>query len=109
MTKQEKLAYRHLTGTLKSTQGRSDRAGKQDANNESHHLAGMLSDDTEVLLLANAGFQEFLEKTAKHILSKHVGEIILNHCPKCGTLVRTPKARQCRFCGHDWHDGGNPQ
>jgi len=24
-------------------------------------------------------------------------------CPNCSTPLRTPKARQCRPCGHDWH------
>lgn len=24
-------------------------------------------------------------------------------CPKCGKALRTPKAKQCRFCGADWH------
>jgi hypothetical protein len=24
-------------------------------------------------------------------------------CPKCGGELRTPFARQCRFCGADWH------
>lgn len=24
-------------------------------------------------------------------------------CPKCGEPLRTPYARQCRFCGADWH------
>ena len=23
---------------------------------------------------------------------------------RCGALAKTPKARQCRFCRHDWHD-----
>jgi hypothetical protein len=25
-------------------------------------------------------------------------------CPYCGEPLRTPRARQCRFCGRDWHD-----
>lgn len=25
-------------------------------------------------------------------------------CPYCGEPLRTPTARQCRFCGTDWHD-----
>jgi hypothetical protein len=24
-------------------------------------------------------------------------------CPSCGKPLRTPKAKQCRFCGKDWH------
>src|SRR6185312_16298257 len=25
-------------------------------------------------------------------------------CPCCGKFLRTPNAKQCRFCGADWHD-----
>ncbi|MBC8120649.1 MAG: hypothetical protein H7Y22_02290 [Gemmatimonadaceae bacterium] len=25
-------------------------------------------------------------------------------CPYCGEALRTPPARQCRFCEMDWHD-----
>lgn len=25
-------------------------------------------------------------------------------CPYCGEPLRTSSARQCRFCGTDWHD-----
>jgi len=24
-------------------------------------------------------------------------------CPWCGKPLRTPRARECRFCGNDWH------
>jgi hypothetical protein len=27
---------------------------------------------------------------------------IINTCPQCGQLARTPLAKQCRHCGHDW-------
>jgi hypothetical protein len=66
-----------------------------------HHSG--LSDDPEVLHLANGGLDVFYERTAKRILSEDRGKIFINSCPSCGALARTPKARQCRFCGHDWH------
>ena len=28
-------------------------------------------------------------------------------CPYCGQPLRTPKAKQCRDCGMDWHDPSN--
>lgn len=104
MTKQEKLAHKHLQGTLKSTRGRSDVAAQQEARNRDH-LREMISDGPEVVRLVDSGFQVFIEQTAKRILSQHGERIVLNHCPQCGALARTPKARQCRFCGHDWHNG----
>ena len=62
-----------------------------------------LSDDPEVLRLADGGFEVFYERTAKRILSADRDKIFINNCPSCGELARTPKAMQCRFCGHDWH------
>ena len=34
-----------------------------------------------------------------------VMELILpsHTCPKCGQQLRTRRAKQCRFCGADWH------
>jgi len=43
------------------------------------------------------------EKIARIIIEKHEDRIFWNRCPKCGKLARTPKAKQCRFCQHDWH------
>lgn len=31
-------------------------------------------------------------------------KVFLNNCPKCNKLARTPYARQCRHCGHSWHE-----
>jgi len=28
----------------------------------------------------------------------------VNCCPRCGKIARTSRARQCRWCHHDWHD-----
>jgi hypothetical protein len=36
-----------------------------------------------------------------HLVPSHLNEH--PHCPHCGMPLRTSKARQCRFCGKDWH------
>lgn len=48
------------------------------------------------------GKESLREHIAKRILAEH-GEEIINLCPKCGALARTPLAKQCRSCFHDWH------
>ena len=63
-----------------------------------------LSDDPEVLLLARDGYDAFVLVTGQRILRDNRDRIVLNYCPRCGGLARTPKARQCRFCGKDWHN-----
>jgi len=102
MNQCEKRAYQHLTGTLKSTMGRSDLAAQEEARND-RQFSRWLTDDPAALHLASEGWPVFLERTAKRILAEQEKDIYLNLCPRCGELTRTPTARQCRFCGNDWH------
>jgi hypothetical protein len=68
-----------------------------------------LSDDPEVLGLASGGLEEFYVRTAQRILAEDRDKIFVNTCPSCGKLARTPQARQCHFCGHDWHSNSAAQ
>ena len=103
MTMQERLAQRHLFGTEKATHGRTDAAAQIEIRNSSHQLSGLLSNDPEIAQLASDGIDAFMIRTAQRILDEHSNEIVFNNCPRCGALAKTPKARQCRFCRHDWH------
>jgi rhomboid protease GluP len=64
---------------------------------------GWLTDDPEILALLKDGIDSLTEKATGRIVKEHSKEIFFNFCPECGKLARTPKAKQCRFCGHDWH------
>ena len=61
------------------------------------------SDDPEVLDLLKNGYRSFIMNTSERIYRDHQHELELNVCPKCKGIARTPQAKQCRFCGHDWH------
>jgi hypothetical protein len=50
------------------------------------------------------GPDKCLEEIAARVERDHDGEMYFHACPKCGGLCRTPKARQCFRCHHDWHD-----
>lgn len=56
--------------------------------------------DKKVNEMVSLGKTVVEENIAKRILKDNPS--ILNNCPKCGRLARTPKARQCRFCGNKW-------
>lgn len=62
-----------------------------------------LTTDVEALKLLENGYQEFIKNTSTRIYKEHGKELELNLCAKCGKIARTPEARQCRFCGNDWH------
>lgn len=42
-------------------------------------------------------------KLANLIIEDYEDKVFWNTCPNCSKLGRTPKAKQCRFCKHDWH------
>jgi hypothetical protein len=105
LSEQEHLALRHLMVTQKATHGGSDQSAQEEAKS-SKTLSGLLSQDPTVLELARNGREAFIERAASRILAEHGDKIFLNYCPRCGALAKTPKARQCRFCRHDWH--GSP-
>lgn len=103
MTDTERRAQRHLLATIKATMGHSDVAAQQEAQNSALHSRA-LSDDPEVLRLVGDGHEGFEAQTARRMLQECGDKVLLNLCPKCAALARTPTAKQCRFCGWDWHD-----
>ncbi len=50
--------------------------------------------------LVALGKEKLSNKIAERLLKENSG--IVNKCPNCGKLARTPKAKQCRYCGHSW-------
>ncbi|HBN74932.1 MAG TPA: hypothetical protein DD473_03740 [Planctomycetaceae bacterium] len=60
-------------------------------------------DDPRVLEEMQDGYDEFLVRIRNRILSRHSDIVFVNRCPSCQSIVATPKAQQCRWCGHDWH------
>lgn len=63
-------------------------------------MYGFTDNKTNYLVeLGKAGMQmKIAERLVRELEDK-----IINNCPKCGGLARTPRAKQCRHCGHDWH------
>jgi hypothetical protein len=64
---------------------------------------GWISDEADVKKIIEGGFESFKEQVAIRILKEHQNELGLNFCPICFKIARTPFAKQCRFCLHDWH------
>lgn len=102
MTDVEHLADRHLTSTIKAMHGRDDADAQREAMRH-HRFIRFVSQDPEVVGLAKEGMRAFRARTAARILEMHGDQVFLNRCPRCNELARTPKAKQCRACGFDWH------
>ena len=97
----ERRARHHLFITAKATHGRTDLAAQWEARKS--EWRSNLSMDPEVLKLSAEGFVPFAVRTANRIVQETPDKVFFNRCPKCGGLARTPRAKQCRFCGNDWH------
>ena len=61
------------------------------------------SSEEEVGELLDQGYAVFRKRVTDRILAQYKEHVFLNYCPNCGKLARTPQAKQCRHCGHDWH------
>ena len=59
--------------------------------------------DYRVKELLKNGTEPFLQSVCERILREHQEEVIINRCPKCEALARTPIAKQCPKCFFDWH------
>jgi hypothetical protein len=55
------------------------------------------------MALIGDGVDVFHRRAAQRVLREHGKTVFLNRCPRCNRLVRTPRAKQCLWCGHDWH------
>jgi hypothetical protein len=57
----------------------------------------------EVLVLLSKGTESFFLGVRDRVLREYKDKIILNYCPRCGALTRTPKAKICPKCSFNWH------
>ncbi|WP_430409565.1 hypothetical protein [Kordia sp.] len=94
----EQKAKDHYFGTLKFGNYPGNKSPKIDELKKR-----FLATDTNALKLLENGYPEFIRTTATRIYHEHMHELDLNVCQKCKKITRTPKAKQCRFCFHDWH------
>ena len=94
LTESEDWAYRAVMTSVKGDASISEYYEKFLPANETlrKEFHGLLAD----------GPEKFLVATRDRLLKEHQGEIVLNRCPSCGELTRTPKAKICFKCGHNW-------
>ena len=57
--------------------------------------------DPAVVAALSAGVDAFSRAVRDRVLRDHPE--VVNRCPKCKRVARTPRAKQCRWCFHDWH------
>ena len=100
LTSAERMAIKHTSSTYKLEDSTSDNTNLTKVYREN----GWLTSDQLVLDLLKDGYDNFELNAATRIISQNPDKIFFNNCTKCNHLARTPYARQCRHCGHSWHE-----
>jgi len=63
-----------------------------------------VKENNEIKSLIRNGYEQFVINIGNRIEKDSPEEYILNRCPNCKFIARTPYAKQCRKCKHDWHE-----
>lgn len=101
LTVEEKLAFKHISSFIKlDLKNQPDR---NDSLVQVYRRRGWISSEPAVLDLIKDEEEAFKRRVAERILKEHPEKVTLNTCPQCERLTRTPTAKQCRYCGYDWH------
>ncbi|MFN7915267.1 MAG: hypothetical protein U0Q55_08000 [Vicinamibacterales bacterium] len=104
MTVQEARAqYTFIADAMSRTPGAARRLALLEQQIARISGEPMRTTDPEALALMRDGLEAFIKTTSARILRDHQDTVVLNHCPRCGGLARTPRAKQCRWCFHTWH------
>jgi hypothetical protein len=97
MNLEERKALRHHISTFKLE-------GTADGRLTRMYLkTGWLTDDPLILNYLGEGYVQFTLNCAERILKDNPDKVSFNLCRVCKKLARTPEAKQCRWCGYDWH------
>lgn len=96
LSNKEKAAYKHHNTLLKH--------GDSGSRVKDAMMKHWGTDDKKTLMLLENGYDNFKRTVAERILKECSNAIVINICPNCGKLARTPQAKQCRYCGCNWHE-----
>jgi len=67
-------------------------------------ITPLLPEASEELTAVTPGvFEEHRRRIFSKVYSAHSDCIDVLRCPECDRIVATARARQCLWCGHDWH------
>ena len=60
-------------------------------------------DDPLVIAALADGETAFCNRVYDRIWRAHKSEFDVPRCPECDSILKTHRAQQCLWCGHDWH------
>jgi hypothetical protein len=63
-----------------------------------------LKDDPEVVASLAEGEDTFRRRVRARVVAECANNLVINRCLACSRIVSTPRAKQCLWCGHSWHE-----
>ena len=102
--------YQHLMTDFERLVGKAIIGRAKAEHSSSPQVSAMLqqswgrADDPAVNAALQDGADVFRRQVRDRLMSTHSGQIVVNQCPVCQRIVRTPKARLCVWCGHTWYE-----
>jgi hypothetical protein len=101
--------FRHLWSAAERAADRALLVEQKTRNREETRYAKVLrqhlgSTDPAVLELVKLGPAAFQSHVVARLLRECSAQLVLNRCPKCQALARTPRAKQCPRCFFSWHE-----
>ena len=115
-----RYVWRHCRNLMTDLERRTDRAAgvrskalaSRSMGND--NLARKLLDgwgcvgDPAVESELQGGLDAFRQRVVFRLLADPRCQALINRCPRCRRVVATPQARQCLWCGFDWHESVAP-
>jgi hypothetical protein len=60
--------------------------------------------DPEIDAALAGGIEAYRRGVRERVIAEHGADVDVNRCPRCAGVARTPWAKQCFWCGFDWHE-----
>ena len=101
--------YSHLMSNFEREVGRAALARDKAAASSDSTIGRVISErwgrtgDPAVSSALSAGSEAFRHAASLRVLSERSDAVAIKRCHKCRCISRTPEAKQCFWCGHDWH------
>jgi hypothetical protein len=58
----------------------------------------------EVMAALSEGVDAFRLRVRERVMRDCGDKIFVNRCQACSRILRTPRTKQCLWCGHSWHE-----
>lgn len=102
--------YQHLFSRLEQLGAKAVMAEDKANSASSLAMADLLrkkwgaENDPEIVAALSEGTEVFQRRVRERVVRECGESLFINRCPACDRILRTPRAKQCLWCSHSWHE-----